>query len=518
MENVVTYVIGLKDNLSSGVSQATANVSKLDGAVGSVKSSVMSLGSAMGLAFGVAGVSMFVSKVVSAGATVEDATTGLTTLLKDSGEAAQVVKNTMEDATKTPFSFEGLLAGNKALISAGQSAERSREDVLNLANAIAATGGGNDELQRMVINMQQISNTGRASAMDIKQFGFAGINIYQVLADATGKTIDQVKELPVTYDMLTEALKKAAKEGGIYANGLENMSNNVSVKLSNVGDSLFVMFNDIFQGVKPLITYVLENVLNVFNKVRNYLKELNLGDFSTGMINGLNVVKGLMNQIFEPLKGIFNAIFTDTGGWMTYLETIKILFVEDILPVVMQVWNGITDMVSQIIVFVKNSHLLKDIFQIVGFVVGQIWESLGYVFTALKWTFDNVVMPILRSIEYVYRLITFYKEPAKKQTEVVKDVAKSDAVKNAQVAKAKTVIPVKGAKQQAVVGASETPMPKTKAEGAKNINIKIEYNAPLIKGFTISTTNVKQGINSLKEEISAVLTGATHDALLVADY
>lgn len=37
-----------------------------------------------------------------------------------------------------------------------------REDAMNLANAIAATGGGNDELARMATNMQQIKTVGKS--------------------------------------------------------------------------------------------------------------------------------------------------------------------------------------------------------------------------------------------------------------------------------------------------------------------------------------------------------------------
>jgi hypothetical protein len=60
--------------------------------------------------------------------------------------------------------------------------------------------------------------------------------------------------------------------------------------------------------------------------------------------------------------------------------------------------------------------------------------------------------------------------------------------------------------------------PKTKAEGQKTINIHVAYNAPLIKEFTISTTNIKEGLGTLKDQVSAILVGATHDSLMVADY
>ena len=57
---------------------------------------------------------------------------------------------------------------------------------------------------------------------------------------------------------------------------------------------------------------------------------------------------------------------------------------------------------------------------------------------------------------------------------------------------------------------------KTKGESAKNVNIHIAYNQPLIKDFTISTTNIKEGLGKLKEMVTQILTDATHDSLIVA--
>ena len=174
MDNQIRYTVTANDMLSGKLQGMNQNANILNG-------TMANLGTAIAGAFSVYAITGFVKSVVSAGTTVENATTGLTTLLGDAGEATRVIQNTMQDATKTPFAFEGLLSANKALISAGIDADKARKDVLNLANAISATGGGNDELTRMVVNMQQISNSGRATSQDIKQFAYAGINIYKVL-------------------------------------------------------------------------------------------------------------------------------------------------------------------------------------------------------------------------------------------------------------------------------------------------------------------------------------------------
>ena len=100
------------------------------------------------------------------------------------------LKKIKEDAAKTPFDVAGLTQANQLLISTGLSADDSRETILALGNAISATGGGNEELSRMAVNLQQIKNTGKAAAIDIKQ-------ATSLLGEITGKdaSIDVVNRI-----------------------------------------------------------------------------------------------------------------------------------------------------------------------------------------------------------------------------------------------------------------------------------------------------------------------------------
>ncbi|WP_459926509.1 tape measure protein [Flavobacterium covae] len=150
----------------------------------------------------------------------EQAITGLKTFLGEKG-ANDAYANIRKDAAVTPFDTASLLEVNRSLISAGTNAQDARKDTMNLANAVAAVGGGNDVLSRMAANMQQIKTVGKATATDIKQFGMAGINIYEMLSKSTGKSIAQVREMDVSYTDLSKALEMARAKGGIYAGALE---------------------------------------------------------------------------------------------------------------------------------------------------------------------------------------------------------------------------------------------------------------------------------------------------------
>lgn len=306
MDSQVRYTVSANDLLSPQLRTMDSNAKALEG-------TISGLGSVIASAFAVYSVNQFISKTIEAGTTVENALTGLTTLLGDSASAQSVVTNTMKDAAATPFEFQGLLAANKTLIGAGMSAERARVDVLNLANAIAATGGGDSELQRMVVNMQQISNSGKAMAVDIKQFAYAGINIYKLLADATGQPIERVKDMEVTYDMLTFALQKAHEKGGIYYNGLENMAGNTSVRISAVGDAIFQFMNNLFIESKPLIDGVINAVMGlvgIAQSIIDWTNEYTAAASALGAAIGVVVGGMLLYITYQKAMALWTASTT----------------------------------------------------------------------------------------------------------------------------------------------------------------------------------------------------------------
>ena len=92
----VVYELSLNDLLSGKVKEADSNARQLDGTMNILQGTINKVGAAIGVAFGISAIKDFTMSMINAGTTVENAQTGLTTLLKDSGEASDVIKNTME--------------------------------------------------------------------------------------------------------------------------------------------------------------------------------------------------------------------------------------------------------------------------------------------------------------------------------------------------------------------------------------------------------------------------------------
>ena len=230
-------------------------------------------------------------------AQIETYQTALTTLTGSAEEANKIIEQVKKDAASTPFEVASLVKGNQLLISAGLSAEQARDDILALGNAISATGGGEEELSRMVINLQQIKNVGKASALDIKQFAYAGIDVYGLLADYTGKTREEVTNLDISYEDLTGALKFASQEGGKYFNAMEKQSKTFNGQLSNLKDNFMAFLGEV---TIPLFTFLKDEVLPIINSILDGTLGIDEGinKLTETFLNG---VMSMVNSLIENL-------------------------------------------------------------------------------------------------------------------------------------------------------------------------------------------------------------------------
>ena len=200
------------------------------------------------------------SAVVDAGKTVistgvdynsqmEQYTVAFTNMLGSADKAESALAQIKQDAAKTPFDTAGLVKANQYLISTGEDAKSARNIIMALGDAVKATGGGNDELSRMAQNLQQIKNAGKATSADIKQFAYAGIDVYGILADYTGKSTADVQKMTISYDLLTNALLSASEEGGRYFGAMETQSQTLDGRISTLKDNATQLAGALTEGL-----------------------------------------------------------------------------------------------------------------------------------------------------------------------------------------------------------------------------------------------------------------------------
>lgn len=236
-----------------------------------------------------------INQGISYNAQIQTYRTGLTNMLGDAEKANTALENIKQDAARTPFDTASLVKANQYLIGAGENAEYSRKTILALGDAVSATGGGSAELERMAQNLQQVANVGKASSVDIKQFAFAGINIYQVLADYTGKSIQDVQDMTISYDLLTKSLQAAAEEGGRYYNSMETQSETFKGSLSTLKDNASQLLGTVTEGLSS-----------------------GLGEWMQGLNQiVIDLNEGIQNGTIN-FEGMFAALGAVAGALLTY--------------------------------------------------------------------------------------------------------------------------------------------------------------------------------------------------------
>ena len=256
---------------------------------------------AVGLAKG------FVEMGISYNAQIEKYTTGFTNMLGSAQAAQEAMQAIQEDAARTPFDVASLTQANQLLISAGENAAYSRKVINALGDAVSATGGGNAELSRMAANLQQIANVGKAAAIDIKQFAYAGINIYQILADYTGKSVQEVQNMTISYDLLSQALIEASEEGGRYYNAMNTQSQTLKGRTDTLKDNV----SQLAGLLTGNLTSALGGVISKLNEMVLAAQDAYKLDGWSGLIGeitGLTSVIDKAKSSAVGLKAVFDAL------------------------------------------------------------------------------------------------------------------------------------------------------------------------------------------------------------------
>ena len=242
----------------------------------------------------------FIQTGIQYNAQLESYTTGFTNMLGSAEAAKAAMDAIQEDAARTPFDVASLTQANQLLISAGENAGYSRKVIMALGDAVSATGGGNAELSRMSANLQQIANVGKASAIDIKQFAYAGINIYQVLADYTGKSVQEVQKMTISYDLLSQALIAASEEGGRYYNAMDTQSQTMNGRASTLKDNVSQLAGLMTGGLSDAVG----SVISKLNEMTVAAIEAYKQDGWWGMAGAALSVIEPINEVGQALDGV----------------------------------------------------------------------------------------------------------------------------------------------------------------------------------------------------------------------
>lgn len=196
-----------------------------------------------------------------------------------SSDKAKVELEQLRDAAKLPgLNFEEAVRGSVRLQAVGLSADEARKSLITFGTAIAASGGGAENLERVVYQLTQMISKNRILQED---FGIIQENIPLIggaLEKAFGSTnIEAIRATGISAAEFNQRLVDALAElpelqgdlGGL-SNSFENVKSAVQNSLIALGDAINKTFD--LQGLAEKLSGFIERATGAFDKLEPSVK------------------------------------------------------------------------------------------------------------------------------------------------------------------------------------------------------------------------------------------------------
>lgn len=176
---------------TSGIKGFADKCNKMTGALSAI--AAVQLGSVFtGMAGGI--LNMGIASVQAA-AQMRQYEIAFQTMLKSAEAGTQMLRDLQQFAAETPFDVPSVVSAGQQLMAFGFKAEEIIPMLTNLGDAASGLGLGTEGVSRLAYALGQMQTSGKLNAQDMMQLTSAGISAWDMLAQAAGKTVAEMKDL-----------------------------------------------------------------------------------------------------------------------------------------------------------------------------------------------------------------------------------------------------------------------------------------------------------------------------------
>lgn len=212
------------------------------------------------------------------------------TMLKSQEKGRAMLTDLQNFAVETPFDVQGVVSTSQKLMAFGVEADKVVDTMRILGDATAAFGGNTELLDRMGYALGQMRVSGRLNAQDMNQLANAGIPAWEMLAEAAGKSVAEVRKASeqglIDGQMAADVIMAGMQER--YSGAMEAMSQEVGGLWSSIVES----------GQIALAT---------------------VGDYLVDTFD----IKGILNEVSEVVGGVSEALMEARQQGKSFSEAIR---------------------------------------------------------------------------------------------------------------------------------------------------------------------------------------------------
>lgn len=236
---------------------ATSDVDGMESKLRSAGDSMKRVGRAMtlGVTLPLVGVAGF---AVKAAADMDSLKRSLDAMTGSSAETAKQMERLKEVARAPGLGFREAVQGSVNLQAVGFAATEAERAIMAFGNAIATTGGGKAELDRVLFQLTQMAATGKIVAQDLKPIIQTAPAVARALNELFGTTSaeaisSQVDSFEEFFNLLIPKLESMPSVAGGAANSLENLGDAAFRARAALGDQLLPVVLPLVEGLADLL-------------------------------------------------------------------------------------------------------------------------------------------------------------------------------------------------------------------------------------------------------------------------
>lgn len=192
----------------------------------------------------------FSKAAISAYAEIESIKTNLSVVYATDTQANSAFKELSQYAVKSPF---GVQQTSELAILLKQSGVYAT-DLMDTLKMLGDTAGGNmEKMKRIANNYAQIVSIGKASMLDMRQFAYAGIPIFEAVSKELNVSQQELRKLisdgKVTADIVEKVFKDLTGVNGIFENATAKGAETLKARLQNLKDAKQLMMSEFGDGI-----------------------------------------------------------------------------------------------------------------------------------------------------------------------------------------------------------------------------------------------------------------------------
>lgn len=320
--------VSLIDRASSTLSRVNSGINKLAGKtirtgvrivdyatrpLRAIKNTLFSIkGLVMAIGAGWAA-NKLISNPINLADSYSSAKIGFSTLLGDK-KGQKMMDDLDKFAKETPFKTSNTISQAQKMIAMGWDAKNIVKDMTTIGDAAAATGKGDEGLNRIVLALAQIKSKGKLSTEELNQLAEAGISAKRYIAEGLGYGSGDSALKKMSDDLQkgaigSEAAIKAIMQGMKEYKGMMNKTANETVEglKSQIEDTFEInIFRRWGQGLQDGAKRGLGSIVKLLDKSEGSLKKFGDTVYDIG--------KQLSNWTADKLESTIDKILEVTNS------------------------------------------------------------------------------------------------------------------------------------------------------------------------------------------------------------